>query len=367
MREQIVVMQPRLGKASVLYPVSLSKLGIKERQELELWIERNPEILGSRLLIITTEFSHFDKSNRRLDILALDEDGRLVVIELKRDATGSLADLQAIRYASFFSNTTFEEIVRFRAKYSKVDQDKARRQIRSFVKDEQFSSLSAKPRIILAAGSFQDQELTSCVLWLRSFGVDIRCVELTSYHLGHNKSLLLVPRVIIPLPEAEDYIIRTEKKNVSESGLTSRQRQNLERNSQILEFFRSLMPDRASIQPVVQNYMKLSSGYTGVHYEWWHGKEGGHKWLAVALHFETSSRNLNRSLCEYLQSHRAEIQRKLGGALEFEPRRSHGWAGVTLSKKRADWNSEIAKWGAQKMAALIKIAQPLLDDQMAKN
>jgi hypothetical protein len=62
-------MEPKNGNAKLLNPVDLSKLGFKERQHLEHWIEHNPEILGSKLLIIASEFDHFDKSKRRLDVL----------------------------------------------------------------------------------------------------------------------------------------------------------------------------------------------------------------------------------------------------------------------------------------------------------
>lgn len=100
--------------------------------------------------VITTEFDHFDKSKKRLDILALDEDGRLVTIELKRDAAGTLADLQAIRYAAFCANMTFDEIVKLRARYAKTTEDAARQRIRTFLDDAEFSALNSKPRILLA-------------------------------------------------------------------------------------------------------------------------------------------------------------------------------------------------------------------------
>ena len=50
---------------------------------------RQPRHLGEDLLIIGKEFSGFDRTNERLDLLAVDEDGKLVIIELKRDHTGS--------------------------------------------------------------------------------------------------------------------------------------------------------------------------------------------------------------------------------------------------------------------------------------
>jgi len=68
-------------------------------------------MLGEELLVITSEFSRFDKSNKRLDVLALDKFGTIVIIELKLTAEGSHADLQAIRYAAFCSTMTMANII----------------------------------------------------------------------------------------------------------------------------------------------------------------------------------------------------------------------------------------------------------------
>jgi hypothetical protein len=107
----LVVIDPASGNAETQQKVSFASLGIKERQNLEKWLMKHPEILGERLLPITTEFAEFDHSKKRLDILALDENKKLVVVELKRDASGSLADLQAIRYAAMCSTMTFDKLV----------------------------------------------------------------------------------------------------------------------------------------------------------------------------------------------------------------------------------------------------------------
>jgi len=183
MGNQIVIVDPQNGKLQKAKPVTFAELGLKERKDLEEWIKENTEILGSPLLVLSSEYDKFDKSDKRLDLLALDKGGKVVVIELKRDAARTLADLQAIRYAAFCSTLTFERAVELRSKFARVEVDTAKREIRDFIEDPSFSTLDNKPRIILAAGSFNDQELTSCVLWLREFGVDIRCVEVTPYRL----------------------------------------------------------------------------------------------------------------------------------------------------------------------------------------
>jgi hypothetical protein len=149
--------------------------------------------------------------------LALDDTGKLVVIELKRDAVGSHADLQALRYAAFCSTMSWEDIVELYATFAGIhDKEEAERNIRNFVTDPKFSSkLDNQPRVILAAGGF-DVEITSCVLWLRTFRVDVSCVEITPYRMPDGR-IVLVPRVIIPLPEAKEYIVSAEKKEAEQS------------------------------------------------------------------------------------------------------------------------------------------------------
>jgi RecB family endonuclease NucS len=75
-----------LDKAEKIPAGKFTDLNIWERKHIEQWVDDNPEILGEELLILTSEFDRFVKSSDRLDVLALDRVGNLVVIELKRDS-----------------------------------------------------------------------------------------------------------------------------------------------------------------------------------------------------------------------------------------------------------------------------------------
>jgi RecB family endonuclease NucS len=44
-------------------------------------LAKTPEALGEELLIIQKEFDGFDNTCERLDLLAIDKDGNLVIIE----------------------------------------------------------------------------------------------------------------------------------------------------------------------------------------------------------------------------------------------------------------------------------------------
>ena len=54
-------------------------------------MKKTPEALGENLLIIQKEFDDFEDTRERLDLLALDKKGRLVVIENKLDDSGRAA------------------------------------------------------------------------------------------------------------------------------------------------------------------------------------------------------------------------------------------------------------------------------------
>jgi hypothetical protein len=64
-------------------------------------LPRNHRAFGEELLVIQKEFSGFSDTHERLDILALDKQGSLVLIENKLDDTGRDVTWQALKYASY--------------------------------------------------------------------------------------------------------------------------------------------------------------------------------------------------------------------------------------------------------------------------
>ncbi len=62
--------------------------GLQERYDLQEAIKKNIDIIAADCLVISEEFSDWEDSRRRIDLLAIDKQANLVVIELKRDETG---------------------------------------------------------------------------------------------------------------------------------------------------------------------------------------------------------------------------------------------------------------------------------------
>lgn len=82
---------------------TFKQLGFKERSHLQEWIADHPSLLNEELLIIQKEYDGFFDTNERLDLLALDTEGNLVIIENKLDDTGRDVTWQALKYASYCS------------------------------------------------------------------------------------------------------------------------------------------------------------------------------------------------------------------------------------------------------------------------
>ena len=192
---------------------------ILERDDLQRVLRDQPEVLEDGLFIIAEEFSNWEESGRSIDLLALDNGGRLVVIELKRDVRGAHMELQSIRYAAMVSNMTFEQAVTAHQNYLdwRGINEEARTRISEYLEasgqDEAVID-TQRPRIILASAGFS-KELTTSVLWLNEIGLDITCIRLQLHRT--DQGLLLETSQIIPLPEALDYLVRVrEKENEAE-------------------------------------------------------------------------------------------------------------------------------------------------------
>lgn len=182
--------------------------GIMERRDLQRLLRDQISVLGDDLMVVAEEFGDWVDSSRRIDLLCIDADANLVVVELKRTDDGGHMELQALRYAAMIARMTFEQLVKtydsFKNK-AQPDLEAAKATLVEFLGGENFEEVEFTPttRIILAAADFS-KELTTCVMWLNEYGLDIRCVRMKPYRMDGGVVLLDVEQ-IIPLPETEAY------------------------------------------------------------------------------------------------------------------------------------------------------------------
>ena len=195
-----------------LEKTSFENEGLLERKDIQARLRDRPEILEEGLYILAEEFGSWEESSRRIDLLALDGEGRLVVIELKRSDQDSFMDLQAIRYAGMIAGMTLEQAAEAHRRYLEAmgqDPTDAASRIQQQITggDAEVELDSHNPRVILVSGNFS-KELTSSVIWLNRVGMNVTCVKLELYRSGNH--LYLEGNRIIPLPEAEDFRINIQ-------------------------------------------------------------------------------------------------------------------------------------------------------------
>jgi len=189
---------------------TFSDMNFRERNHLQEWIAKKPEILGTSLLIIQKEFHGFEGTNERLDLLALDKQGNLVIIENKLDDSGRDVVWQALKYASYCAGMTKEEIIVTYQAYldGSCGGGQAQQNILEFMEvdsDEELILNSGDQSIILVAATFRP-EVTSTVMWLLDHQVRITCITVSLFQLGDE--ILLDSDQILPPPDTEEYRIR---------------------------------------------------------------------------------------------------------------------------------------------------------------
>jgi len=317
-------------KTNRINPISTRRfgdLGLTERNHLQEWLEHEPSALGEELLIIQKEFDGFDDTRERLDLLALDKEGNLVVIENKLDDSGRDVVWQAIKYASYCATLTKQQIVDIYQQHLKsyffsitnpAHRDAANR-ISEFLDVPDLNEVKLNSgtgqRIILVAANFR-KEVTSTALWLLERGINIQCFKVTPYTLG--EQLLISVDEIIPPPETRELMIsinakEAEEKN-AESVLKDRHRIRRDYWTQLLEVFQSSNCTLyRNVSASKDHLLSAGSGVSGCPYT----LIFSHKFVRVELKIGRSSAEENKLIFDYLYQHQTEIEARFGDALEW--------------------------------------------------
>ena len=196
---------------------TFAQQGLQERHDLQALLKARIEVIATDTLIVAEEFGEWEDSRRRIDLLGIDKDANLVVVELKRTEDGGHMELQAIRYASMISTLTFGKLVKIFERYlteNEVEQD-ATETLLEFLDwsepdEEQFGQ---EVKIVLASAEFS-KELTTSVMWLNDYGLDIRCVRMHPYTV--DSQIFLDVQTVIPIPEVADYQVQIREKKQKE-------------------------------------------------------------------------------------------------------------------------------------------------------
>lgn len=296
---------------------SFSQLSFNERHHLQEWIAASPDCLGEELLIIQKEFDGFDETRERLDLLALDKQGQLVVIENKLDDTGRDVVWQALKYAAYCSTLKGGQIVEIYSRFLKGTRAEAETSILEFLEEESLEEITLnkgnEQRIFLIAANFR-KEVTATALWLLNHRIDIKCFQVSPYRLGDE--VLLNFEQIIPPPEAADYMIGMSEKEAeaTETEKTEKLRHRLRRQfwTQCLDAFKqSNTRLYDNISPGTDHWASAGSGARGCPYVLIFNKTEAR----VHLEFNRANQNENKAMYDYFFDKKETIEEAFGAPL----------------------------------------------------
>lgn len=301
--------------------VTFKELGFKERDHLQEWIRKNPNCLEEDLLIIQKEFSGFNDTNERLDLLALDKKGNLVIIENKLDDSGRDVTWQVLKYASYCSSLDYSNIISIFNDYLSTvrSSENALDILEDFFETDDFEEIissSSIQRIIMVSGTYR-KEVTSTVLWLiNNYGLRIQCYKATPYKMGEEAFVNF--EQVIPMRDAEDFIISMAQKN----------RASIEKKAELqnrhyirIEFWKLMLNEIndisslfVNIKPSKDSWIAAGAGMSGVTYN----LVCTGKYIRIELCIWGKTQEENKIVFDLLENHKDKIETKFTKSLVWE-------------------------------------------------
>lgn len=297
------------------------ELGFKERENLQEWIANNPECLGEELLIIQKEFNGFNDTNERLDLLALDKQGNLVVIENKLDDSGKDVVWQVLKYVSYCSSLSKQNIIDIYQQYlnKKNNNENAEDNLTEFFQNIELQELKlnqgSSQRIVLIAANFR-KEVTSTILWLLNYKIRAQCFKVTPYK--HDSQLYLDIEQIIPMQDIGDYVINMADKVQEDIGI---QEVEKERHKLRFEFWAKYLHTLQqkcnyydNISPSKSNWIGTGSGISGVAFN----SVISNYYARVELYISRNQKEENKQIFDELIKEKNGIETEFGNSLIWE-------------------------------------------------
>lgn len=241
-------------KAARIEPITFSELNMTENDIEEILRNSIDMICDEEESMLIVGRQVRNESRGRSDLTAVDSNGDIVLIEIKRDRQDILSrreafEFQAIRYAASYAIITeIDDLVekvyapyieKHRNEFELSDLTSYELGLRKLIEflevNEAKKFFNEKQRIILVASDFDDQTL-SAVAWLSSNDVDISCYRLKPYKFDDN--LYFHVEKVLPLADYDDYYVNLMDKSLARSSSTKKKvvRRNLPKIDTMLEW-----------------------------------------------------------------------------------------------------------------------------------
>jgi len=261
----------------------------KMEQDLEDWIEHDPSILGEKLLILGRQVQ-IPEVNDRIDLLALDTSGNVVIIELKKGKLKHPVDIQSLRYASYVSRWEYDDLEKQANKYFS---EKGEGDFNFNEKFEEFclsAGIDEIPDInqdqrIIIVGSKLKEKLGSVALWLREHAIDIKIIEVSIFK--DDKNLILSPQIIIPIPTTEKFEIGKHVSRKDKPWLSAGEEWHLNKRCG-----KEMREKLIQLNSIINDNFERVDGPNWNQKFYVSFKEGNHIWISINTHKTTLVSNI---------------------------------------------------------------------------
>lgn len=216
--------------AARIEPVTFSELNMLEN-DIEEILRNSIDMIcddEESMLIVGKQVKN--EKRGRSDLTAVDNNGNIVLIEIKRDRRdienrSEAFEFQAIRYAASYAKieSTDDLVKKVYAPYIEkyrqefelgmlTSYELGIRKLNEFlVVNEAEKSFNDKQRIILVASEFDEQTL-SAVAWLNSNDVDISCFKIIPYKIIED--IFFYIEKVLPVAKDNDFFVNLLDKKI---------------------------------------------------------------------------------------------------------------------------------------------------------
>ena len=201
MKDDIKIWEVNSSSKAAVPVVSTDR--VETEQSLEEVLVKNPDMLAQGLTLVGRQTP---VEGGFLDLIGVDEDGRLVVFELKREKLTRDAVAQAIDYCSYLESLAETELTTYITNNSGSHGIEKIEDFESWYGDRHGNqSISLRPTRMVLVGLGADTRAHRMVEFLAENGVDISLLTFHGYQSGDK---LLLARQVERIVEARDVITR---------------------------------------------------------------------------------------------------------------------------------------------------------------
>lgn len=223
-----------------LVEIKKSKLDIEEC--LEEWIEKDISTISDDLLVIgrqvETDFGGV------IDLLAIDYNGDIVVIELKRDKTPREVTAQILDYASWVKDLSNERITEIANKYL-GDNGPLEKAFREKFGEELPEIINEHHKMLIVASEIDGSTERIIEYLSDTYGVNINAV--TFHYFRDEKGREFLARFFLIEPGQVEYRTQTKSTSKRKPPLTFQELEEIAESNEVGELYKKLVEELTHI------------------------------------------------------------------------------------------------------------------------